>query len=131
MYEAMTADIVVGVEPHFLQDETDLEVPRFVWAYTVTIENRSERAVQLLKRRWEITDARGFRHVVEGDGVVGEQPILPPGGQYGYTSAAPLTTPSGFMVGAYTMTHTGTGDRFDVAIPAFPLDSPYARPLAN
>lgn len=131
MFEAVTDDIAISVEPHFLEDESDAGDGRYVWAYTVTIRNHGARAVQLLTRLWRITDARGVTRIVEGEGVVGEQPVIEPGDSFTYTSAAPLATPSGLMVGAYTMTHLGSGDRFEAAVPAFPLDSPMARPLAN
>lgn len=131
MFEAVTGDITIGVEPHFLEDESDPGDGRFVWAYTVTIRNDGERAVQLLLRRWEITDARGVTQIVEGEGVVGEQPVIGPGESFTYTSAAPLSTPSGLMLGAYTMTRIGSGDRFAAAVPPFPLDSPFAKRLAN
>jgi len=81
--------------------------------------------VQLLRRTWQITDARGKTQRVHGAGVVGEQPLLEPGESYEYTSGTPLDTPSGFMVGAYHMIATGSGETFDVAIPAFSLDSPH------
>ena len=80
--------------------------------------------MQLLTRYWKITDAQGNVQEVRGDGVVGEQPVLEPGERFEYTSGAPLPTPSGFMVGSYNM-RSNTGERFDVEIPAFSLDSPH------
>ena len=79
--------------------------------------------MQLCERTWDITDARGQHEHVHGPGVVGEQPILNPGDEFHYTSGCPLTTPSGFMEGSYTMA-LETGEQFDVAIPAFALDLP-------
>ena len=131
MFEEITKDVAISVEPQFLPDESDPSEPSFVWAYTVTIRNLGERTVQLLTRRWRITDARGVTQIVEGDGVVGEQPVIEPGDSFTYTSAAPLTTASGMMVGAYVMTHLGAGDRFEAVVPAFPLDSPIEGRLAN
>jgi len=81
-------------------------------------------------RHWRIIDARGQTEEVMGDGVVGEQPLIAPGEIYEYTSGAPLTTPSGLMVGTYQM-ETSEGDSFDVAIPAFSLDSPYERAMVH
>ena len=123
MYSATTDGIVVEVEPFFLPDRSDLDESRYVWAYRVTIENRSERRVRLLSRYWHITDGNGRVEEVQGAGVVGEQPELAPGDSYQYTSGCPLKTPSGIMVGRYTMT-AEDGILFDVAIPAFSLDMP-------
>jgi ApaG protein len=81
--------------------------------------------VQLLRRTWQITDARGRTQHVHGAGVVGEQPLLEPGESFEYTSGTPLDTPSGFMVGAYHMVLPSSGEKFDVPIPAFSLDSPH------
>ena len=89
------------------------------------IENGGREPVQLLRRTWEITDALGRTQHVHGAGVVGEQPMLEPGESFEYTSGTPLETPSGFMVGTYHMIVPASGERFDVAIPAFSLDSPH------
>ncbi|MEQ9326322.1 MAG: Co2+/Mg2+ efflux protein ApaG, partial [Rhodospirillales bacterium] len=103
---------------------------RFVWAYQIRIENQSPETVQLLTRHWRITDAQGRVQEVRGDGVVGEQPILEPGQTFEYTSGCPLATPSGFMVGTYEM-KAENGERFDIDIPAFSLDSPHSRPVLH
>lgn len=123
-YERVTKGIRVSVSPHYLDDESDPDEPRYVWAYTVRIDNESAATVQLRARHWQITDARGVTDEVVGEGVVGEQPVLRPGEGFEYTSGAPLTTPSGLMVGSYRM-ETPEGDAFDVDIPAFSLDSPH------
>jgi ApaG protein len=123
MYRAVTQNILVEVEPFYLKDRSDPDENRYVWAYRVTIENRSDGFVQLLSRYWHITDANGRVEEVQGAGVVGEQPELNPGDSYQYTSGCPLTTPSGIMVGRYTM-RDRAGQLFDVAIPAFSLDLP-------
>ena len=88
------------------------------------IENQGRETVQLLRRTWRITDAHGRMQVVQGAGVVGEQPVLEPGDAFEYTSGTPLDTASGFMVGTYHMVRTASAEEFDVAIPAFSLDSP-------
>jgi ApaG protein len=124
MYSKMTRSIVVSVKPTFLEDQSSPRDHRFVWAYQVTIENKGQITVQLKRRRWQITDSLGRKQVVEGDGVVGEQPVLKPGESFEYTSGTPLPTPSGIMVGSYYM-ETETGETWDVAIPAFSLDSPH------
>lgn len=124
MYEAITRSISVSVEPIFLEDQSSPDEDHYVWAYQVKIRNKGLEAVQLLNRHWRITDARGQLQEVKGEGVVGEQPMLKPGEAFEYTSGTPLATPSGIMFGSYEM-ETKTGERFDIEIPAFSLDSPY------
>ena len=124
MYEAITRSISVSVEPIFLEDLSSPDEDHYVWAYQVKIRNKGLEAVQLLNRHWRITDARGQLQEVKGEGVVGEQPMLKPGEAFEYTSGTPLATPSGIMFGSYEM-ETKTGERFDIEIPAFSLDSPY------
>lgn len=124
MYEQSTRGIRVSVRPNFLESQSDPEDGRYVWSYTVRIDNNSSETVQLRTRYWRITDAAGLTEIVEGEGVVGEQPVIRPGEGFEYTSGAPLATPSGVMVGAYGV-ETATGERFEVQIPAFSLDSPH------
>jgi len=123
MYRAVTRNIEVEVEPFYMPERSDPDENRYVWAYRVTIANRSDEWVQLLSRYWRITDEAGRVEEVQGPGVVGEQPELDPGDSYQYTSGCPLSTPSGVMVGHYTMRNT-EDELFDVAIPAFSLDLP-------
>lgn len=130
MYQRVTRDITITVEPTFLEEHSQPEKGQFAWAYRIRIENRGKETVQLLTRHWRITDAKGEIHEVEGDGVVGEQPVLDPGASFEYTSGAPLQTPSGFMVGSYGM-ETEAGEPFRVEIPAFSLDSPYQNAVIN
>lgn len=130
MYAATTRDIEVRVEPFFLPDRSDPDEERFVWGYRVTIDNQSGEKVKLLSRYWHITDAAGRVEEVRGPGVVGEQPELRPGDSYTYTSGCPLATPSGIMVGRYTMRNAG-GETFEIAIPAFSLDVPDAPRSVN
>ncbi|MDX1737834.1 MAG: Co2+/Mg2+ efflux protein ApaG [Alphaproteobacteria bacterium] len=124
MYEAITRNIKVSVEPVYLEDQSSPEDNHFVWAYSVRIENKGDQRVQLINRHWRITDAMGRQQEVKGPGVVGEQPILQPGEHYEYTSGTPLPTPSGFMNGAYEMEGLN-GEHFEIEIPAFSLDSPH------
>ena len=86
--------------------------------------------MQVVERFWKIADSRGQVQEVRGSGVVGEQPVLKPGEVFRYTSGAPLTAPSGMMLGAYSM-QTPEGDRFDVEIPTFLLDSPHQQKVMN
>lgn len=124
-WTAVTRAIRVTVQPRYLPGESTPEEERYVFAYTVEIVNEGEETVRLVARHWRITDGRGRTEEVRGPGVVGEQPTLPPGQSFTYTSGAPLPTPSGIMVGAYQM-QTDAGQPFDVAIPAFALESPHA-----
>jgi ApaG protein len=130
MYEQETSGLVVRVEPQFLPEESSPGEGRFVWAYTIEIENRSADSVQLLSRFWKITDENGLTQEVRGAGVIGQQPTIPPGESFRYTSAAPLAAPSGVMSGAYSMQREN-GEAFDIAVPLFALDSPHVSRLAN
>ncbi|MBB6253506.1 Co2+/Mg2+ efflux protein ApaG [Nitrospirillum iridis] len=130
MYSETTHAIRVSVRPQFLEDQSSPNEAHYVWAYTVRIENTGGETVQLRSRHWHITDARGQVQEVRGAGVVGEQPVLPPGQSFEYTSGTPLSTPSGIMVGSYQM-ERADGSRFDVRIPAFSLDSPHERGVLN
>lgn len=123
MYRAVTHDIEVRVEPFYLEDRSEPEEDHYVWAYRVTLANHSHERVKLLTRYWQITDANGRVEEVRGAGVVGEQPELEPGDSYQYTSGCPLSTPSGIMVGHYTMQRP-RGPTFEIEIPAFSLDLP-------
>ena len=123
-YIKTTRDIAVSVVPFYLVDRSVPEDGFFVWAYKVCIENNGLSTVTLRNRHWKITDAEGNTEVVDGEGVVGEQPILAPGQSYEYTSGTPLPTPSGIMVGSYEM-ESDEGTMFAVEIPAFSLDSPH------
>lgn len=129
-YEAVTQGVRVRVAPLFLPAQSDPEARRWVWAYRVEVENTGTAAVQLVSRRWTITDAKGRVEEVAGPGVVGEQPIIRPGETFAYASGCPLPTPGGSMVGTYRMLVDG-GEPFDAAIPAFSLDVPGARRVLN
>ena len=124
MYSAVTRAIRVDVEPIYLEEQSEPANGQFVWAYRVQIGNEGAETVQLLSRYWHITDGMGRIQEVRGAGVVGEQPILNPGEAYEYTSGTPLPTPSGIMRGTYEM-KTPAGDKFNIEIPAFSLDSPH------
>ena len=130
MYSQTTRSITVTVKPVYLEDQSSPSDNHFVWAYRVKIENFGRETVQLLRRHWKITDAMGRIQEVTGAGVVGEQPVLHPGEHYEYTSGTPLSTPSGIMVGSYQV-ETVEGERFDIAVPAFSLDSPHQTMLLN
>lgn len=127
-YAQTTLGITVRVAPHFLADQSDPERGYFVWSYHVRIENAGMVPVRLMARRWLITDADGRTEQVEGDGVVGVQPQIVPGGAYDYVSGCPLSTASGRMEGRYVMMGED-GARFSVNIPAFDLELPGRKPV--
>jgi ApaG protein len=129
-YVAVTRGIRVSVQPLYLTDQSEPDEGRYVWAYTIDIENESRETVRLRSRIWRITDETGKVEEVRGPGVVGQTPTLKPGEQFRYTSGCPLSTPSGIMVGSFQMT-TEEGEIFDIAIPAFSLDSPEGKRVVN
>jgi len=120
MYSETTRSIKVTVRPFYLEQHSSPSENHYVWAYHVRIENGSDRAVQLLSRRWSIVDGRGAVHEVMGEGVVGEMPLIAPGGSFDYVSGCPLDTASGAMSGNYRMVDED-GIAFDVDIPRFQL----------
>ncbi|HKZ96544.1 MAG TPA: Co2+/Mg2+ efflux protein ApaG [Hyphomicrobiaceae bacterium] len=124
-YELVTHGIRIRVFPHYAEDQSTPDEGYYFWTYTIEIANEGSEKVQLKSRVWRITDASGRTEEVRGPGVVGQTPVLQPGQSFTYTSGCPLPTPSGIMVGSYQMADE-RGRLFDVAIPAFSLDSPYA-----
>jgi len=129
VYVAETNGLIVRVVVSYLPQQSD-PPNRYLWAYMVELENTGPATVQLLSRKWIITDGQGRVEKVEGPGVVGEQPVIRPGETYQYTSGCPLPTPTGSMVGRYRMAVEG-GAFFDAAVPAFSLDLPTARRVVN
>jgi ApaG protein len=130
MYRAITRQIEVTVEPNFLPERSSIEKCQYFWSYTIAITNTGDETVQLRTRHWIITDASGRRQEVRGDGVVGEQPVLAPGQRFEYTSGVPLQTASGFMTGRYQM-ESESGERFEIEVPTFSLDSPEHKRTLN
>lgn len=124
-YAEATRGMTVRVSVSFLPEQSDPEKGRWFWAYHIRIENHGTMAVQLMTRHWTITDGRGAQHSVDGDGVVGEQPVIAPEGTYDYVSGCPLTTSTGAMQGHYGMI-AEDGSGFDIAIPRFALLAPVA-----
>ncbi|MES1975061.1 MAG: Co2+/Mg2+ efflux protein ApaG [Pseudomonadota bacterium] len=120
---AETRGVIVRVSVSYLPEQSEPRRGRWFWAYHVRLENEGPMAVQLLTRHWIITDGRGARHSVEGEGVVGEQPLIAPGGSFDYVSGCPLATPTGSMQGTYHMV-AEDGSSFDVDIPKFALIAP-------
>ena len=101
MYEAVTHQVKVTVEPTFDPERSDPDERRYFWRYAIEIVNLGDKSVTLIERHWRITDAAGRQQEVHGPGVVGEQPTIEPGQSFRYTSGCPLATPSGLMVGEY------------------------------
>lgn len=122
-HSARTGDIIVRVSVSFLPEQSEPGRGHWFWAYHIRIENGGARPVQLLTREWIISDGRGGRSEVRGEGVVGEQPVIEPGASFDYVSGCPLTTPTGSMQGRYFMIGAD-GDSFAVEIPRFPLIAP-------
>jgi ApaG protein len=122
-HSATTRGVTVRVSVSFLPEQSEPAKGRWFWAYHIRIENDGKQAVQLLTRHWTITDGRGRRHEVRGDGVVGEQPVIEPSQSYDYVSGCPLQTPTGTMEGSYHMV-AEDGSTFEAAIPRFPLIGP-------
>lgn len=130
LFERRTKDVIVRVEPEYLADQSSPSDGRFIWAYTVEIDNQSQDDLRVTGRYWHIADSRGQVQEVRGQGVVGEKPVVRAGESFRYTSGAPLSAPSGMMSGSYRM-ETEDGDIFDVAIPVFVLDSPFEGTMFN
>jgi ApaG protein len=116
-------NILVDVHTAYIEEHSDPALDRYVFAYTINIQNLGDVAARLLTRHWIITDANGDDEEVHGNGVVGEQPYLHPGESYEYTSGTILGTPVGMMRGSYQMI-AEDGQAFDAEIPAFTLSLP-------
>ena len=129
-YTAETEGVVVRVRPSYLAAQSDPAAGRWVWAYQIEIVNLTGGPVQLMARRWTITDAHGHVEEIRGPGVIGEQPVIRPGDTYTYASGCPLSAPSGAMQGTYLM-NDDLGDAFEVVIPAFSLVVPGERGRLN
>ncbi|QSX30689.1 Co2+/Mg2+ efflux protein ApaG [Shewanella cyperi] len=115
--------IKIEVDTEYLEQQSDPDEGKYVFSYTITIINLSDRAAKLETRHWVITDGNGHISEVQGAGVVGETPVIPPNTAYQYTSGTVLETPLGFMEGKYGMT-SESGEPFDALIPAFRLAVP-------
>ena len=117
----LTHGIKISVETNFHTQHSVAENDHFLFAYHITIENKSEYTVQLISRHWDIFDSSNEHREVDGDGVVGEQPVLSPGEIFKYESACSLTTDIGKMSGTYLIERKIDKTRFNVTIPKFEL----------
>jgi ApaG protein len=115
--------IRIQVATDYMDDQSEPDADRYVFAYTITISNEGDVAAKLLSRHWVITDANGKVQEVSGDGVVGEQPYLNPGERFRYSSGAVIETPVGAMQGLYRM-KSDDGASFDAPIAPFTLAVP-------
>jgi len=113
----------VSAVTNFVSEQSDSKIRRFVFSYTITIENISTDPFQLISRHWIIQDANKKIEEVSGEGVVGQQPLIQPGERYTYSSGAVLETEMGTMEGRYIML-SKSNDEFDVQIPKFVLSVP-------
>jgi len=120
---ATTDGITIRVATNFLHDQSEPSRGRWFWSYHIRIENNGDEPVQLLTRHWKITDSRDTVSHVDGDGVVGEQPVLEPGDAHDYVSGCPLPTPSGMMEGKFRFIRAD-GGTFLADIPRFDLVAP-------
>lgn len=121
MQTAITRGVKVSVETFYQLDYSNPMNSEYMFAYRITIINQSEQTLQLLRRHWHIVDAHGIVKEVEGEGVVGEQPILRPNETYQYVSGCNLNTEIGKMFGTYLMINVSNGKKFNVNIPIFQL----------
>ena len=124
MYSKTTNGVTVTVRPYFLDDQSSPKESHFVWAYQVNITNFGNSSIKLNHRNWLIIDANGKVMNVQGEGVVGEFPIIGPGESFEYTSGTPLGTNNGIMQGFYLVSQDN-GEKLKIDIPAFSLDTPY------
>jgi ApaG protein len=125
MFTHITNGISISVEVFYIQKQSMPQQNEFSFAYHITIENNSEHIIKLMRRHWRIMDSNGDIRTVEGEGVVGQQPVMQPGEYYQYTSGCVLNTEMGKMQGTYTMKDVHTTNLFDVLIPAFDLIVPF------
>jgi len=123
--DTVTRGVRIQVSVEFVPEHSTPEENLFFFAYGIRITNMGSETVQLLRRHWRITDAFGRTEIVEGPGVVGQQPVLQAGGVFEYTSFCPLATALGTMEGRYTMVTAG-GERFEAMIRPFSLQAPQA-----
>ncbi len=125
MVTKITDGVKISVETIYQPEYSNPANEHFMFAYRVNIENLTENSVQLLNRHWHIFDSNGTRREVEGEGVVGQQPVIEPGDNHEYVSGCNLKTDIGSMRGSYEMERIVDGVRFRVNIPEFYLIAPY------
>ena len=122
-HAAVSDGVTVRVSASFLPEQSHVDAGRWFWAYHIRIENHSDQPVRLVTRHWRITDGNDRVSLIDGEGVVGEQPRIEPGRSHDYVSGCPLETAHGSMEGHFGFIRDD-GSRFDAAIPFFPLEAP-------
>jgi ApaG protein len=127
MVSKVTDGIKISVEQFYQPDYSNPLQLEFMFAYRITIENNNPFPVQLLRRHWIICDSNAEQKEVEGEGVIGIQPIILPNEQYQYISGCNLKSELGKMYGTYLMKNVNTQQRFDVKIPVFQMEAPFKR----
>jgi ApaG protein len=138
-YEATTNSVEITVWPEFIDSKFSAIGDLFIWAYHVKISNKSHDPIKLVSRYWRIIDEKGVVQEVNGEGVIGEQPVIAPNCSYQYSSGVHLRYPSGIMNGKYQMQKVAIDDSgkeelfdlFEVQIPTFSLDVPTVKPVIN
>ena len=130
-YSTITNDVQITVWPEFVDSKSSIIGDLYIWSYHVRIENRKQESIQLTSRYWRIIDEKGIVQEVNGEGVVGEQPIIAPNASYQYSSGVHLRYPSGIMMGRYNMKKIEGGEVFEVVIPTFSLDVPNINNVLN
>lgn len=121
MVKTTTHNIEISVEVKYFSQQSIPRENHYFFVYFITIENKGDAAVQLLKRHWDIFDSNSETRTVEGEGVVGETPVIEPGEKFEYNSGCNLMTEIGFMSGYYTMVHLVNEEQFNVIIPKFEM----------
>ncbi len=124
MVSKVSEGVLVSVETFYQADYSNPQQGEYMFAYRITIENKNSFTIQLQRRHWHIFDSNGENREVEGEGVVGEQPVLKPGEQYQYVSGCNLKSEMGKMYGTYEMENLDSKQLFDVNIPPFDLIVP-------
>lgn len=130
MYKQTTNNIEIIAIPEYEEEQSSPLDSFYIWEYNIHIKNHSSEVVQLLRRHWILVDDKGQVQEIEGDGVIGLQPVLKQGEEFEYSSCVHLTQPSGVMMGSYEMAKMD-GDIIKVEIPSFSLDCPHIKKVAN
>jgi len=130
-YVATTRDIEISVWPEFIYNKMSQSGELYIWAYQIRIKNKGAETIKLLSRYWRIIDECGNIQEVEGQGVVGEKPIISPNSAYNYSSGIHLKYPSGIMSGKYFVENTSNKEIFEIIIPNFSLDIPSSKTILN
>ena len=124
MSSLITNDVKITVVARYRPSYSTPADNQYIFSYEISIENLGKQTIQLLRRQWLITDGVGITREVEGEGVIGKQPILEPQATHTYSSWCPLATPLGHMEGQYLMKNLETDQLFYAQVPRFKLESP-------